>query len=345
MKDIKKKQIMVELIVLICLSVVAMVLIVQREIKKADIIKEATPMVEAKNAADDMILDEADQADEVPVNDEAMEDAAMEDAAQEVYVEPVVLEDGFSVSVVKNAAEKRVLESDAFFTRGKLVKAEEEEWQMAEICGYWDAYKMDAVADLIRLERVRILTNNLDGTNHFYYYGDLNSNGEPEGKGLSIYANNAYYYGEWKDGVRSGRGMWIQFFDNPIEINGNKGIVEQSYNGMWANDYPYGQGQLHVDYDKESLTEEPVIANVIGGFADGYCHGEMYIMAITATRPQIDWIADAEYGVFKPLEPTPNEQGEYPVWERLRRIREDDALIEYMTPEENTGFGIYGLLK
>lgn len=339
MKDIKKKQIMIELIVLICLSVVAMVLIVQREIKKADV-KNPTPMAKTEKSMDVNMVAEAEDA----ANEEPVEEAA-EEVLEEAHVEPIVLEDGLSASVVKNAAEKRVLESDAFFTRGKLVKAEEEEWQMAEISGYWDAYKLDAVADLIRLERVRILTNNLDGTNHYYYYGDLNSNGEPEGKGLSIYANNAYYYGEWKAGVRSGRGMWIQFYDHPIEINGNKGIIEQSYNGMWENDYPNGQGQLHVDYDTTTLTEEPVIANVIGGFADGYCHGEMYVMAITATRAQVDWMAEAEYGVFKPLEPTPNAQGEYPVWERLSSIIDGEELIEYMSPEENSGFGIYGLLK
>jgi len=342
MKDIKKKQIMIELIFLICLSVVAMVLIVQREIKKADV-KENTTVVKSEHMQDASEEKGEGVMAESAKTETQKEEALLEEQPADEKV--MVPEQEESVSVAKNAAEKRVLESDAFFTRGKMVKAEEEEWQMAEILSYWEANKMDAVADLIRLERVRILTNNLDGTKHYYYYGDLNSNGEPEGKGLSIYANNTYYYGEWNAGVRSGRGMWIQFFDSPIEINGNKGIVEQSYNGMWANDYPYGQGQLHVDYDKESLTEEPVIANVIGGFADGYCHGEMYIMAITATRAQVDWMADAEYGVFKPLEPTPNEQGEYPVWERLSSIREDDALIEYMSPEENSGFGIYGLLK
>ena len=87
---------------------------------------------------------------------------------------------------------------------------------------------------------------------------------------------------------------------------------------VFSND---GQGQEHIEYNKEMLQETENIANVIGEFRDGYYDGEMYIMTITKTNPQIDWMADAEYGVFKPLQNTKNVLGKDPVWRKIGDVK------------------------
>jgi len=319
MKDLKNKEIIIELVILIILSIIAIFLIVRREIKNSDEPKKV--VVQENDMQKDIVLEA-----EVETTD--------------------VASDTTSVSVAKTAAAKRATDQVAYYTAGKKMDSGEEEWQMAEIFSYWDAYKLDAVADLIRLDRVAVLTDSLAGSNDFYYYGEQSGNGVPNGKGLAIYANDAYYFGEWKDGKRSGNGMWLQIFpDVAVNMNGSRGVIEHSYNGQWADDFPNGQGQEHIEYNKEMLQETENIANVIGEFRDGYYDGEMYIMTITKTNPQIDWMADAEYGVFKPLQNTKNVLGKDPVWRKIGDVKEGEELYNWMMPEDNSGFGIYGLMK
>ena len=169
----------------------------------------------------------------------------------------------------------KVGEAASFHTEPKYKEYKGEEmWQMEEIYHYWMDYKLDAVDDLIHLPRVRTITNELKGSNDFYYYGQTDGKGKPSGSGLAVYADNTYYCGDWKDGKRHGKGMWWKIFpDKTGTINGVPGVTAHSYNGTWANDYPNGEGQEHFDFDYSLVKGEYVITNVIGNFKDGYYDG------------------------------------------------------------------------
>ncbi|MDE7248738.1 MAG: hypothetical protein K2N82_02410 [Lachnospiraceae bacterium] len=81
--------------------------------------------------------------------------------------------------------------------------------QLKEMMTYWADGNQKALDDLANLDRFKAMSWALKDTTDFYYYGERNAAGQPEGKGIAVYADNQYYYGDWKNGVRSGGGTWI----------------------------------------------------------------------------------------------------------------------------------------
>lgn len=334
MKELKNKEIIIGLVALIVLSIVAIVLIVRREFPKNE---EKDEMI----VAQEMAIDDT-QNDNIDNNKPAQASASMElqdKLAIKEEEEQTVVADGEVIS------SKKIGEAAAFHTEPQYKEyTGEEMWQLEEIYHYWKEYKLDAVEDLIRLPRVRTITNELSGTNYFYYYGEKDGKGNPSGYGLAVYADNTYYCGEWKSGKRSGQGMWWKIFpDKTGTVNGIEGVIEHSYNGKWANDYPNGEGQEHFSYDYSQVKGEYVITNVIGAFKDGYYDKELYIMTEQGEGSYIDWEAEAERGTFKHCSETPNILGKYQVWERLSKVEDDNENYRLMFEDDNKGFGIYGL--
>lgn len=345
MKELKNKEIIIGLIVLIVLSIVALFLIFRRE----------NPKDTADNAK--MAVGEPIEYDK-----EAMEveepQAALEVEKAQVIADNLAIKDEPDAEV-KNA-EDSVKKENSFAQKAELALYSKEEegyhtnpqrkeytgedmWQLEELYNYWIDYKLDAVDDLIRLPRVRTLTNELKGTNYFYYYGQTDSKGRPSGSGLAVYADNAYYCGDWKDGKRSGQGMYLKIFpDKAGTINGVNGITEHMYNGSWVNDYPNGEGQEHFSFDYDVLEGDCIIANVIGNFSDGYYDGELYIMTTDDDKETTDWEATAVRGVFDYCDRSISASGKRTVWEKTKPSGEQDDFY-WLDEPENTGFGIFGL--
>ncbi|MBO4845078.1 MAG: hypothetical protein J5525_02105 [Lachnospiraceae bacterium] len=223
--------------------------------------------------------------------------------------------------------------------------------QMAELYGYWDDYKLDAVGDLIRLDRVRMLTNDLSGSDEFFYYGEVDANNVPNGKGLAIYADDTYYFGEWNKGLRSGAGMWLRIYvKGPSKVGPYTGVVEHMYNGQFKNDLPNGSGQEHYTFEASKITGPLCITNAIGEFKNGYYNGEIYIMTMDNEGHTYDWYANAQEGKLKYREENKiSTSGKRPVLSKGddndHSTDDSDNGYYWMTDSENTGFGIYGLKK
>lgn len=222
--------------------------------------------------------------------------------------------------------------------------------QMEELFSYWDQYHMEAIADLIRLARVKELTNSLSGTSYYYYYGNTNDANKPEGKGLAIYADNTYYFGEWKNGLREGNGMWLQIFpDKEGVVGSNYGVTEHQYNGEWKNDLPNGNGQEHYSYNTKKLKGELSMANAIGGFKNGYYNGDLYIMTLDEYGVSYGWYATANAGVFDMIEDKVSTTNKHPYWRKGNdndhSTDEYDDGYYWFLKEENKNWGIYGLMK
>ena len=358
MKELKNKDVIIGLIVLIILCVAAIILIIRREFpdeEKKDYTvqisaeEEAPEEIPVKAALGGMTQEEAlaakAEAEILAIQQEAAA-KAKENKTKVEENKNNLLTDTDNVQDIAITTEKKADSLNAFHTEPQYkAYTGEEMWQLEELYFYWNEYKLEAVDDLIRLPRVRTMTNELSGTNSFYYYGETNSKGMPDGSGLAVYENNAYYCGEWKDGKRNGQGMWLQIFpDKPGIVNGVTGVTEHSYNGNWSNDYPNGEGQEHISYDYEEMDGEDIITNVIGNFADGYYDGNLYIMTTEGENQTVDWEASANKGVFVYCDNRVNVLGKRTVWERMEKSEDKEEFL-WMFEEVNQGFGIFGLKK
>lgn len=170
------------------------------------------------------------------------------------------------------------------------------EGELKTLLGYWEAKNLDAVRDLIALPRYEAITATLKGSNDFYYYGDRDPAGKPHGKGVAVYADNQYYYGDFANGVRSGTGEWLQRY--PVYMKDV--MIEHYYAGEWARDLPNGKGQDHYEYDENRMNEEQLfLLNAIGTFKDGVYDGEMYIMIEETDGSYTEWTGNCKEGTFE----------------------------------------------
>ena len=171
--------------------------------------------------------------------------------------------------------------------------------QLQEMASYMESNQTEAAHFLSRLPRFRYMSQMLDDTDDYYYWGEENEDGEPDGIGMAVYADNCYYYGSFEKGVRSGRGTWFQTFITGSRYSMlNNGILCHSYVGDWADDLPNGKGQEHLDIDLRYL-EARVTTNVIGTFKDGLYDGEEYLTTIEPDGNEKDWNGVAKNGVFE----------------------------------------------
>lgn len=341
MKNKVDKEVIIGLAVLILLSLLAILLIVKREFLKDGSKRQARETVQVTEELNEDAVDE--ESDFVPEEES-------ETVSEELLKEN---ESGVSVPVnITKNAENRLdgMLPDEYYKTATMAEYKGKElWQLEELFNYWNDYQLDAVDDLIHLPRVRTFTKELDGSNQFYYYGDVNSNGKPDGNGLAVYASDSYYCGEWKNGKRSGQGMWLQIFPEKSGIvNGVTAVVDHSYNGEWSNDYPNGKGQEHISYDFEKMDPKQkadiFIANVIGNFKDGFYDGDLYIMTASENNEQVDWTARAKKGQYVYLGSDENTMKKRKVWEKTSHDDVDDEYY-WMLPKKNKNQGIYSLKK
>jgi len=342
MKELKNKEIIIGLIALIVLSVVAICLILRREFPREE---GASPKTAAEETAlNEQAVSEDDENNDMDIANAAIINQNLGIKDEETPDKPVVISNNEKAEIALFEEQK----AGEYYSNPVLKEyTGDDMWQLEEIYYYWDIYKLEAVEDLICLPRVRTITNELSGTNYFYYYGSTDNKGNPNGKGIAVYADNAYYFGDWKDGKRSGRGMyWKIYPDKTGMLNNVPGVTEHIYNGEWLNDLPNGEGQEHISYDCDIMDGEYVINNVIGNFKDGYYDGELYIMEIKGEHNTTDWEATANMGVFDYCGETRSASGRRKVWKRMKESDEyGDDNFAWLFEEENTGFGVYGLKK
>ena len=216
------------------------------------------------------------------------------------------------------------------------------EFILNEALPYFADNKQDAIWDLAHLKRYVKLSSELKNTNQYYYIGDVNGDGQPNGKGLAIYEDNSYYYGDWVAGVKSGTGTWFRFYINEKSKRNAMGVyTEHSYAGEWADDLPNGEGAEHFDVDVSKINgSDPVIMNVVGGFTSGLYDGEMYANTVDFKSDIQEWDAVVVNGVFT-LWRDMSAIGECSVW----RNKDDHNLCMDIDKSENKNQGIQELLR
>lgn len=216
------------------------------------------------------------------------------------------------------------------------------EYILNEALPFFADNNQDAIWDLAHLKRYVKLSEGLENTDQYYYNGDVNSDGKPNGKGMAIYENNSYYYGDWVNGVRSGQGTWYRFYIGKKNKTNSMGkYIAHSYAGEWKNDLPCGQGAEHYEVDQSRLeVRERILQNVVGNFTDGLYDGELYMNTVDYTGNVEEWSGSASKGVFT-LWRDMSAIGECSVW---RKNDEPDLCID-IDKSENKNQGMRELLK
>lgn len=278
----------------------------------------------------------------------AAEDAKNPNAVAEDYpssVSEIVRLDTYKGSTVSYKELKNVAETEVKAVDDSYPESQEDMEQMLQgLMSYWADGNMESVDYLVRMGKYEYLSQMLNGSDDYFYVGEENADGEPNGTGIAVYANNAYYYGQFADGERSGSGFWYQIFvqDGPYS-KANNGIIGHSYNGEWANDLPNGEGQEHLDIDTAYLGDR-VINNVKTTFADGYYNGEIVATSLETGEGQINWTGEARYGTMVVIEGeyVKNDAGKSEV--RVLQNVDNENNYYWMLLEENCGQGITGLV-
>ena len=210
---------------------------------------------------------------------------------------------------------------------------------LAEMLAYWDANNGDAIRDLAHLERYEAMSYSLKGTNNFYYYGETNEEGLPNGHGAAVYANNQYYFGEWANGIRSGAGTWFAFYPEYDTYV----VKEHMFSGEFAGDLPNGEGQEHYDYNQQYMNDKDIyIQNAIGNFANGLYDGEMYLITVNNNLEIKEWKGNCYKGT---LEMIPNSskdnKGYIPVFTNM----ENSDNHMWMPEEKTKNVGVSGMIS
>lgn len=224
-------------------------------------------------------------------------------------------------------------ENDVAYTKEFILK---------EMLPYFEANNLEAVWDLAHLKRYVKLSTGLKGSGTYYYQGDVDSEGLPDGKGLAIYENNTYYYGAWSHGMREGNGRWCRFYINASDkITQNKKYQAHSYAGDWKNDLPNGGGAEHYDVDISKLEPyERIIQNVVGNFTNGLYDDYMYANTVNYIGIIEEWYGTAKQGVFQSWEDI-GLNGDYYAWQN----KDDNKTYITVNKTDNKNQGIRELLN
>lgn len=215
------------------------------------------------------------------------------------------------------------------------------EQMLLEMAAYWEQDNREAVEDLAMLAWYMKMSASIADEDTFYYYGERNDQGQPQGKGIACYADNAYYYGNWEGGRRSGEGEWVRYYvyyDD--DTASDRAYRLHMYIGEWANDMPNGEGQEHYELDMAKASKkERYIQNVIGTFRDGLYSGEMYLTTLNWDGNQEEWNGVADSGIWSPYGAATNAR-EVPVC----RDVDDDNNYMWISVRDNKEQGIGELM-
>lgn len=211
------------------------------------------------------------------------------------------------------------------------------EEMLVEMSSFWEQGNMEAVDDLAHLPWFMKMSAGIVDEDTFYYYGERNEQGQPNGLGIACYAQNEYYYGNWVNGVREGSGEWMKFYiyydDDTVS---DRAYQLHMYRGEWAADLPNGTGQEHYDLDiSQAARQDRYIQNVIGTFSDGLYSGEMYLTTMSSDGNQEEWNGIADEGVWSPYGAATNKR-ELPVCQDV----DDESNYLWIATRNNKNRGI-----
>lgn len=151
---------------------------------------------------------------------------------------------------------------------------------------------LDAIKDMVRTEEFVDMVDEVIGSNSFYY-GERDDNGRRSGKGIAVYADGYFYYGDYADDVRSGEGIYLR-----AVYAESSSIGSYVFEGTFANDKPNGNGTATSNFYKDKIGESGLTKQVITGeYTDGFENGTMNLTGTTKGGAKVKYTYKVENGV------------------------------------------------
>ncbi len=160
----------------------------------------------------------------------------------------------------------------------------------------FEAGDLDDVKELMRSEEYTDLADEVVGDNSFFY-GTRTPEGKREGKGIALYKDGYYYYGDFAGDMRSGKGTLMR-----AVYAESSAIGSFVYEGQWSNDKPNGEGTCTSNYYKDRIGASGLSKQVISGtYADGLENGKMTLDGVSKAGGAVKYSYTSENGVAKKI--------------------------------------------
>lgn len=166
---------------------------------------------------------------------------------------------------------------------------------LEKILPLFEAEKVDydAIKEMLRTEEFIDLSDEVIGSDNSFYLGDRDVSGKRSGKGVAVYTDGYYYYGEFADDVRSGEGIYIK-----ASYPEGSSIGSYIFEGTFANDKPNGKGTATSNYYKDKIGASGLVKQVIKGeYSDGLENGTMELSGTPKSGGSVNYTYKSENGV------------------------------------------------
>lgn len=156
-----------------------------------------------------------------------------------------------------------------------------------------DKPDMDDIKEMIRTEEFVDMVDEVIGKDKSFYYGDRDENGKRSGKGIAVYADGYYYYGDYADDMRNGEGIYIR-----AVYAESSSIGSYIFEGTFSNDMPNGKGTATSNFYNAKISSAGLVKQVITGeFVDGLENGTMNLTGTTKAGSTVKYTYKVENGV------------------------------------------------
>lgn len=164
---------------------------------------------------------------------------------------------------------------------------------LSKVYSAFEAGNMDDVKEVMRSDEVKQLADEIVSEETSFYYGDKDEEGNRQGKGLALYLNGYFYYGNFDHNLRSGEGTWMR-----AVYAESSAIGSYIFKGNWQNDLPNGTGEATSNFYKDRISSAELVKQVIKGeYKDGLESGKMTLSGSTKDGSAVNYSYTSENGV------------------------------------------------
>lgn len=157
----------------------------------------------------------------------------------------------------------------------------------------FEAGDIDDVKELLRTPEIKDFADEIVSEDISYYYGSKDADGKRSGKGIAMYVNGYFYYGDFENDVRSGEGTWMR-----AVYSDSSAIGSYIFKGTWANDKPNGAGEATSNFYKDKISSNEMVKQIIKGeYKDGLENGSMNLSGATKGGSSVNYTYKAEDGI------------------------------------------------
>ncbi len=164
---------------------------------------------------------------------------------------------------------------------------------LSKVFERFETGKLDDVKEVLRMDEVKQLADEIVSKETSFYYGEEDADGNRNGKGLAVYMDGYYYYGSWKNNVRSGKGIWMRAVYTDASAMGSF-----IYDGEWSDDAPNGRGSATSNFYKDKISDAELVKQVITGeYSNGCENGKMELNGVTKSGKSVRYQYTAADGI------------------------------------------------